>query len=65
MDTLVITVESVLKKLGDLEISKSCGPDSLHPRVLKENNDVLSTALASTVQQLTQADGGTKPMEAC
>ena len=33
---LVITHEWVLKALMKTNITKSCGPDELHPRMLKE-----------------------------
>lgn len=33
---MVITEEQVLKKLQNIDISKSPGPDNVHPRVLKE-----------------------------
>ena len=38
MDDLNITQESIYNKLCDLNISKSPGPDMLHPRVLYERN---------------------------
>ena len=40
-----ITQESMFKKLNSLNISKSCGPDGLHPKVLKELAPVLDYPL--------------------
>ncbi|CAG2209250.1 unnamed protein product [Mytilus edulis] len=33
-----VTVDDVLKKLNNLHVDKSAGPDNLHPKVLYENN---------------------------
>jgi hypothetical protein len=41
-----ITEDMVKKKLKDLKIFKSPGPDSIHPRVLKETKDTIATPLA-------------------
>jgi hypothetical protein len=35
---MIIIKEKVKKKLDKLKISKSPGPDGIHPRVLKEVN---------------------------
>jgi hypothetical protein len=40
-----ISVEDVRKKLTGLKVSKSPGPDGIHPRVLKELSDELSIPL--------------------
>ena len=45
-----ITEEEVLKKLQKLKISKSPGPDGMHPRVLKEIRDSLVTPLTILFQ---------------
>ena len=36
MEGLTISIEDIMKRLGDLNVFKSPGPDMLHPRVLKE-----------------------------
>ena len=35
MDNLVITESMVKKKLLDLDINKACGPDQIHPHLMK------------------------------
>ena len=42
---LSITTESLIKKLDKLKISKSPGPDGMHPRVLSELRTVLVSPL--------------------
>jgi hypothetical protein len=46
LETMIIIKEKVKKKLDKLKISKSPGPDGIHPRVLKEVNMLLCTSLA-------------------
>lgn len=46
-----ISVETVKKKLKNLNCSKSPGPDGTHPRVLKEAADVLAFPLAMVFQK--------------
>ena len=36
MDKLIIDEDAILKKLVNLDIDKSAGPDQIHPRVLYE-----------------------------
>ena len=36
MVPLEIRTEDIVKRLNKLKINKSCGPDKLHPRILKE-----------------------------
>ena len=45
MNDLVITTDTVHKKLLKLKIDKSPGPDMIHPRVLKEIADQIASAL--------------------
>ena len=46
LNSLTITADAVLKKLKLLQTSKSCGPDELHPLLLKELADHIATPLA-------------------
>ena len=41
-----ISSSSILKKLEKVNSTKSAGPNELHPRVLKETNDSIASALA-------------------
>ena len=45
MSDVVITQDNVYRKLCNLNISKSPGPDMLHPRVLYECRDVIAYPL--------------------
>ena len=36
---IVIDKETILKKLGKLKVSKSPGPDGIHPRILHETSE--------------------------
>ena len=46
LNDIIITPELVKKKLDNLKVNKSPGPDLLHPRLLKELSDVLSYPLS-------------------
>ena len=46
LNDIFITQELVKKKLDNLKVNKSPGPDLLHPRLLKELSDVLSYPLS-------------------
>jgi hypothetical protein len=46
LETMIIMKEKVKKKLDNLKISKSPGPDGIHTRVLKEVSMSLCTPLA-------------------
>ena len=46
LNNIHITPESVRKKLSNLKVHKSPGPDGLHPRILKELESTLATPLA-------------------
>ena len=46
MNVLNITPEDVYKKLANLNVNKSCGPDGIHPMFLKENAMSLCEPLA-------------------
>ena len=43
---LKVTVEMVKKELNNLNANKSCGPDEVHPRMLKELSDFIAAPLA-------------------
>ena len=47
ISTMVITVEMVIKALRKININKSCGPDMLHPRLLSELADIISSPAAT------------------
>ena len=55
LDTINVTPEMVLKKLNNLDATKSPGPDETHPRILKEAASSIAPALAilfnSTLKQ--------------
>jgi ribonuclease P/MRP protein subunit RPP40 len=42
---LIINVEMVKKKLNNLNVNKSQGPDGIHPRILKELSNVIAYPL--------------------
>ena len=42
---LKITIEMVLRELRKLNVNKSCGPDAVHPRILKELADLIAEPL--------------------
>ena len=46
MPKLLITETMIAKKLGELYINKSCGPDQMHPHLLKEMANELSVPLS-------------------
>ena len=46
LDTIHVTPEMVLKKLNTLDVTKSTGPDEIHPRILKEVATSVAPALA-------------------
>ena len=46
LNDIIIIPELVKKKMDNLKINKSPGPDLLHPRLLKELSDVLSYPLS-------------------
>jgi hypothetical protein len=43
LETMIIIKDKVKKKLDKLNISKSLGPDGIHPRALKEVSMLLCT----------------------
>ena len=47
LSTINVTVEGVEKKLKKLRTDKSCGPDGIHPLVLKNLSSILSTPLCT------------------
>ena len=44
---LHFSAENILKELDKLNVSKSCGPDNLHPRILKELSPVICSTLGT------------------
>ena len=46
LETINVTTEMVLKKLQNLDVNKSPGPDEIHPRILKEVATSIAPALA-------------------
>ena len=55
LKTITISKEKIKKKLLQLKISKSQGPDELHPRLLKELTDEISAPLeAIFIQSLKE-----------
>ena len=61
MPDIRVCRNGVLKQLKGLKTNKACGPDDLHPRVLKELADVLAGPL--TVLFQTSLEKGVVPME--
>ena len=51
IDNLNITVDMVKRELRKLNPNKSCGPDGVHPRMLKELSDFISAPLASLLNK--------------
>ena len=45
MEGISLSTEDIMKRLGDLNVFKSSGPDMLHPRVLKEVREVIALPL--------------------
>jgi hypothetical protein len=46
LDILNISAETIKKKLDNLKIDKSPGPDNIHPRILRELSKILSEPLS-------------------
>ena len=44
LPVIQFTTENILKEFGKLKTNKSCGPDNLHPRVIKELPSVICDA---------------------
>lgn len=61
MDPIDITVEGVRKLLSSLNPYKASGPDSLHPRVLKELSSVIAPVLCNIFR--TSMQSGVVPSE--
>ena len=45
MPSILFITENICKELDKLNVNKSCGPDNLHPRVLKELSPVICDTL--------------------
>ena len=56
MIPIKITKDAILKKLSQLDINKSSGPDGIHPRVLKECAKELAAPLADLFQASIDSD---------
>ena len=56
-----ISEERVKSKLNNLNVSKSCGPDLIHPRVLKELSQ--NFALPLSIIFITSLETGTLPQD--
>jgi hypothetical protein len=46
LDILNISTETIKKKLDNLKIDKSLGPDNIHSRILRELSNILSEPLS-------------------
>ena len=53
---IVITAEMVKEEINKLNINKSCGPDEIHPKILKELVDFISVPIAILLNK-TMNDG--------
>ena len=51
MDKLIIDEDVILKKLLNLNINKSAGPDQIHPRVLYELRNEIAFPLKLIFEQ--------------
>ena len=56
LDKIDISLDDVMKILNSLNVNKSCGPDGVHPRVLKELCNELSIPLKKLFDK-TMLDG--------
>lgn len=45
LNHLIITEDMIIKKIEKLNISKSPGPDEIHPRILKETSNIIAKPL--------------------
>ena len=59
LEAMMLNREKIKKKLDKLNISKSPGPDGIHPRILKELSNTISTPLSVIFQ--TSIDTGELP----
>ena len=46
LDDIIVTAAEVHDKLRKLKIDKSPGPDAIHPKILREASEEISSALA-------------------
>ncbi len=53
-EDIEISTEDVRERLDKLNVSKSPGPDNMHPHVLKELSPVINTPLATIMQKSLQ-----------
>ena len=54
MDTITVTAEMVLKEIRELNVNKSCGPDEIHPKMLKELADFISVPITILLNKTIQ-----------
>ena len=51
ISTMHVISDMVKKKIMDINVNKSCGPDDIHPRVLKELVDIISNPIAQLLNR--------------
>ena len=61
LSAILLSPEMVKEELTKLDSTKSCGPDSIHPRILKETASVLSLPLSLIFN--ASLDQGTLPSD--
>ena len=57
VETISITVEMVAKEIMELNVNKSCGPDEIHPKMLKELAEFISAPIAILLNKTIQEGG--------
>ena len=54
LEDIFITVEMVIEEIGRLKVNKSCGPDEIHPKMLKELVSIISLPLSILLNRSMQ-----------